>query len=55
MVHVRRRNAEFRARNVAQRGEVDLPKSVFDKLLLGCFFRDFAAYDKFLLADRPFQ
>jgi len=38
---VRRRYVEFGTRNVVQRGEIDLPESLFDEPLLGGFFRGF--------------
>lgn len=42
--HVRHQNVIFWVRNIAQRGEVDLPKSLFDKPLLFGFFRDFSGF-----------
>ena len=47
---VRRRYVEFKARNVVRCGKVDLPKSLFDKPLLGC--RDFGG---FRLSKSPLQ
>ena len=41
---IRRRYVEFWTRNIARRGEIDLPKSLFDQPLLGCFFRDFCSF-----------
>ena len=38
------RYVEFWARNVARRGEMYLPKSLFDKPLLGSFFKDFRGF-----------
>ena len=44
MERVRCRYVEFRAENVARGKEIDLPKSLFDKPLLGRFFRDFRRF-----------
>lgn len=40
---VRRPYVEFRARNVARRGETDLQESLFDEPMLGGFFRYFSS------------
>jgi len=40
---VRRRYVEFGPWNVSRRGEIDLPEGLFDKPLLGGFFRDFCS------------
>ena len=44
MERVRCRYVEFRAGNVARGKEIDLPKSLFGKPLLGRFFRDFRRF-----------
>ena len=44
MERVRCRYVEFQAGNVARGKEIDLPKSLFDKPLLGRFFRDFRRF-----------
>lgn len=44
MERVRCRYVEFRVGSVARGKKIDLPKSLFDKLLLSRFFRDFRRF-----------
>ena len=52
---IRLQYVKFCMRNEVQCGQAYLPKSLFDKPLLGSFFRDFAAFSNFFMAAMPFQ
>lgn len=51
---VRDRYIKFGARNVARCGEIDFPENLFDKPLLGGFFKDLRGFRNFFYGSDAF-